>query len=144
MHGANPGDWLCAQLRLRMDRANDDDRAFHPLSSDLAALRHIFFDPAQGDVELKAAIAKLRARLETCRQAVNGVYTHFEENAISVGIVSMLRQLRERIVRVRELLDTLTSAALRGHASAASYGRVGAVRLAVFLCPASDDFLTTW
>ena len=98
------------ELRLRMDRANDHDRAFHPLSNDLAELRHIFFDPAQGDEELKAAIAKLRARLETCRQAVNGVYAHFEENGISVGMVFMLRQLRERIVRVRELLDTLTSA----------------------------------
>lgn len=99
------------ELRLRMDRASDDDRAFHPLSNDLAELRHIFFDPEQGDEELKAAIAKLRARLETCRQAANGVYAHFEENGISVGMVFMLRQLRERIVRVRELLDTLTSAA---------------------------------
>ncbi|MFN5348214.1 MAG: site-specific recombinase [Polaromonas sp.] len=97
------------ELRLRMDRGNDDDRAFHPLSSDLAELRLVFFDPAQGQDELKAAIAKLRARLETCRQAVNGVYTHFEDNGISVGMVFLLRQLRERIVRVRELLDTLTS-----------------------------------
>jgi site-specific recombinase len=97
------------ELRLRMDKGNDHDRAFHPLSGDLAELRHIFFDPAQGDDELKAAIAKLRARLETCRQAVNGVYTHLEDNGISVGMVFMLRQLRERIVRVRELLDTLTS-----------------------------------
>ena len=97
------------ELRLRMDRGNDDDRAFHPLSGDLAELRLIFFDPAQGEDELKAAIAKLRARLEICRQAVNGVYTHLEDNGISVGMVFLLRQLRERIVRVRELLDTLTS-----------------------------------
>ena len=97
------------ELRLRMDRGNDDDRAFHPLSDDLAELRNIFFDPAQRPGELKAAIAKLRARLETCRQAVNGVYAHLEENGISVGMVFMLRQLRERIVRVRELLDTLVS-----------------------------------
>ena len=97
------------ELRLRMNRANDDDRAFHPLSNDLAELRLVFFDPAQGPDELKAAIAKLRARLETCRQAVNGVYAHLQDNGISVGMVFMLRQLRERIVRVRELLDTLTS-----------------------------------
>lgn len=97
------------ELRLRMNRANDDDRAFHPLSNDLAELRLVFFDPAQGPDELKAAIGKLRARLETCRQAVNGVYAHLEDNGISVGMVFMLRQLRERIVRVRELLDTLTS-----------------------------------
>ena len=95
------------ELRLRMDKATGDDRAFHPLSNDLAELRHIFFDPAQGTDEVKAAIAKLRARLETCRQAVNGVYTHLNDNGISVGMVFMLRQLRERIVRVRELLDTL-------------------------------------
>ena len=97
------------ELRLRMDRANDDDRAFHPLSHDLAELRGIFFNPALGDEELKAAIAKLRARLDTCRQAVNSVYAHLNDNGISVGMVFMLRQLRERIVRVRELLDTLTS-----------------------------------
>lgn len=97
------------ELRLRMDRGNDDDRAFHPLSTDLAELRQIFFDPAQGPGELKAAIAKLRTRLETCRQAVNGVYAHLRDNGISVGMVFMLRQLRERIVRVRELLDALTS-----------------------------------
>ena len=98
------------ELRLRMARDNDHDRAFHPLSGDLADLRQIFFDPTPGDEELKAAIAKLRIRLEVCRQAINGVYTHFEANGISIGMVFMLRQLRERIVRVRELLDTLTSA----------------------------------
>ena len=97
------------ELRLRMDRARDDGRAFHPLSNDLAELRQIFFDPTHGDEALKAAIAKLRARLETCRQAVAGVYAHLNDNGISVNLVFMLRQLRERIVRVRELLDTLTA-----------------------------------
>ncbi len=95
------------ELRLRMDKASDNDRAFHPLSDDLAELRSIFFDSSQGDEKVKAAIAKLRARLDTCRQAVNGVYAHLNDNGISVGMVFMLRQLRERIVRVRELLDTL-------------------------------------
>jgi site-specific recombinase len=97
------------ELRLRMDKGNDNDRAFHPLSTDLAELRQIFFDPANRQDELKTAIATLRARLETCRQAASGVYTHLEDNGISVGMVFMLRQLRERIVRVRELLDALTS-----------------------------------
>jgi site-specific recombinase len=98
------------ELRLRMDRANDHDRAFHPLAHDMADLRQLFFDPAYGDGERKAAIAKLRARLDICRQAVNSVYAHFDDNGISVGMVFMLRQLRERIVRVRELLDALMSA----------------------------------
>ena len=37
------------------------------------------------------------------------MYTHFEDNGISVGLVFRLRQLRERIVRVRLLLDCLLS-----------------------------------
>ena len=97
------------ELRLRMDGANDDARAFHPLADDLSRLRNTFFDQSKEQEELQAAVAQLRARLETCRQAVNGVYTHLYENGISVGMVFMLRQLRERIVRVRELLDALTS-----------------------------------
>ena len=114
------------ELRLRMDTANDDDRAFHPLSADLDALRLIFFKIYQknsteviknagsgsltADNEpLDAAIASYRARLETCRQAINGVYVHLQDNGISVGLVFMLRQLRERIVRMRELLDALTT-----------------------------------
>ncbi len=97
------------ELRLRMNGANDDARAFHPLADDLSQLRNTFFDPNRGPEELQAAIAQLRTRLEVCRQAVNSVYTHLEENGISVGMVFMLRQLRERIVRVRELLDALTS-----------------------------------
>ena len=97
------------ELRLRMDTANDDARAFHPLADDLSQLRRTFFDPAKGADELQIAITQLRTRLETCRQAVNSVYAHLYENGISVGMVFMLRQLRERIVRVRELLDALTS-----------------------------------
>ena len=97
------------ELRLRMTGANDDARAFHPLADDMTQLRRVFFDPDQNAEALPAAIAQLRARLETCRQAVSSVYTHLDENGISVGMVFMLRQLRERIVRVRELLDALTS-----------------------------------
>ena len=37
------------------------------------------------------------------------VYTHLEENGISVGLVFRLRQLRERVLRIRELLDCLLS-----------------------------------
>ena len=95
------------QLRLRMDRANDDDRAFHALGSDVDAFRDAFFSPVRDEAALQAAIDQYRTRLDTCRQAVNGVYDHLDKNGISVGMVFMLRQLRERIVRVRELLDAL-------------------------------------
>ena len=101
------------ELRLRMDRANDDDRAFHGLSSDLEALRLAFFSPEPDEAaraaQLQGAIDQFRERLETCRQALGGVYSHLNDNGISVGMVFLLRQLRERIVRVRELLDALVA-----------------------------------
>jgi site-specific recombinase len=37
------------------------------------------------------------------------VYAHLDEHGISVGLVFRLRQLRERILRIRELLDCLLS-----------------------------------
>ena len=97
------------QLRLRMDRANDDDRAFHALAGDVDAFRAAFFSPVRDEAALQAAVDQYRTRLDTCRQAINGVYEHLDKNGISVGMVFMLRQLRERIVRVRELLDALIS-----------------------------------
>lgn len=97
------------QLRLRMDRANDDDRAFHALSGDVDAFRAAFFGPVRDEAALQAAIDQYRTRLDTCRQAINGVYDHLDKNGISVGMVFMLRQLRERILRVRELLDALVT-----------------------------------
>ena len=97
------------QLRLRMDRANDDDRAFHALAGDVDAFRDAFFSPLRDEAALQGAIDQYRTRLDTCRQAINGVYDHLDKNGISVGMVFMLRQLRERILRVRELLDALIS-----------------------------------
>jgi hypothetical protein len=73
-------------------------------------------EPARGSAarlrtpdRLNEAAQRLRERLEACRAAAATVYTHFEDNGISVGLVFRLRQLRERIVRVRELLDCLLS-----------------------------------
>ena len=106
---------LAPELRLRMDRTHTDTRAFHGLSGDVEELNHLFFSPSassyddNGDARLQAVIAQYLARLEACRQAINSVYTHLDQNGISVGMVFLLRQLRERIVRVRELLDALVS-----------------------------------
>lgn len=97
------------ELRLRMDKTSEGARAFHPLPADLDELRKVFFSPARDDTQLHASINQFRSRLDSCRQAVSTVYTHLDENGISVGMVFLLRQLRERIVRVRELLDALVS-----------------------------------
>jgi site-specific recombinase len=101
------------ELRLRMDAITQDSRVFHALASDVDKLRIEFFNSAvktEGtSPALDAAMATYRERLDACRQAVNSVYTHLEDNGISVGMVFRLRQLRARIVRVRELLDALVA-----------------------------------
>lgn len=97
------------ELRLRMDKAAGDVRAFHALPADVEELRRALFNK-QGDEEtLRLMIQQYRDRLDACRLAVNSVYTHLEENGISIGMVFRLRQLRARIMRVRELLDALLS-----------------------------------
>lgn len=99
------------ELRLRMDRGTDDVRAFHALPGDIEDLRNALFGPQRDEAQLQAVIARYRDRLDACRTAVNSVYAHLEENGISIGMVFRLRQLRARIMRVRELLDALLSPA---------------------------------
>lgn len=97
------------ELRLRMDRASPHIRAFHALSGDSQLLRSVFFQPVRDEAALLAAVASYRGQLDACRQAVNSIYTHVEENGVSVGMVFRLRQLRARMLRARELLDALLS-----------------------------------
>ena len=97
------------ELRLRMNRASPHARAFHALPADVQALRTVFFQPVRDEAALQAAIQQYRERLDACRQAVNSIYTHLEENGISVGMVFRLRQLRARMLRDRELLEALLS-----------------------------------
>ena len=97
------------ELRLRMDREAQEARAFHALPADVDALRRVFFKVDRDDAELMAVVAQYRERLDACRQAITSIYTHLDEHGISVGMVFRLRQLRARIVRVRELLDALLS-----------------------------------
>ena len=95
------------ELRLRMDRANGDVRAFHALPADVEDLRKALFAAQRDDGQLQEVIAQYRGRLDDCRQTVNSVYAHLEIHGISIGMVFLLRQLRARIMRGRELLDAL-------------------------------------
>jgi site-specific recombinase len=94
------------ELRLRMDDKARTDRAFHAIVSDVDVLRRAVGQTASQEA-VDAAVQQLRERLEACRAAVSSVYAHLDENGISVGVVFRLRQLRERILRVRDLLDIL-------------------------------------
>ena len=95
------------EVRLRMSPAARDARPFHALMAQLERLHHELLRTPTDEVALQAAFTAFRERLDACRAASATVYEHFEDNGISVGLVFRLRQLRERILRIRELLDCL-------------------------------------
>lgn len=101
------------ELRLRMSEEARKAQPFHELVSDVQALRvqvrQLPRDAFADSAELQQAAQQLRGRLDACRQAASTVYAHLEDNGISVGLVFRLRQLRERVLRIRELMDCLLS-----------------------------------
>jgi site-specific recombinase len=100
---------FASEIRVRMSPEAQEQKPFHQLPSDLESLRReVRVHGAQSPEALEAA-ARLRDQLDACRHAAYSVYSHLEEHGVSVGIVFRLRQLRERVVRVKELLDCLQS-----------------------------------
>ena len=109
------------ELRTRMSAQALDAHPFHALAADADAVRRSFGlllgaaagSPAKDEATaaLAGAVQQLKDRLDACRTATNSVYAHLEAHGISVGLVFRLRQLRERVVRVRELMDCLFSPA---------------------------------
>nr|WP_315188425.1 site-specific recombinase [uncultured Albidiferax sp.] len=100
---------VASELRLRMSAAARHDEPFNSLSAEVDALRRAFIATPRELPELEAAAQRLRERLELCRQAAASVYPHLNDHGISVNLVFMLRQLRERLLRVRDLMDCLLS-----------------------------------
>ena len=99
------------ELRLRMSVPAREASPFHDLARDFDVLREAYLaSPEQDDLPRQAALHQFRARLDACRQAAATVYTHLEAHGISVNLVFQLRQLRERVLRIRALLDCLLSA----------------------------------
>jgi site-specific recombinase len=105
------------ELRLRMSREEQAARPFHALPADIEALQLIFFNADRNDAQLLGAVQQYRNRLDDCRRAVNSIYLHLDQHGISIGMVFRLRQLRERFLRVRELLDCLLSSDSAGAAA---------------------------
>ena len=97
------------ELRLRMSEEAREQRPFHDLIRDVESLRVEVLHGLRTPDRLEAAERRLRERLDACRAAIGTVYTHFGDDGISVGLVFRVRQLRTRIVRIRQLLDCLTS-----------------------------------
>jgi site-specific recombinase len=101
---------FASEIRVRMSPAAQAARAFHELPTSFEALRQAVACEGAHSPAALAAAARLREQLDACRQAAYTVYAHLEAHGVSVGIVFRLRQLRERIVRIKELLDCLQSA----------------------------------
>ena len=57
--------------------------------------------------DCSAALQRYKTCLDACRAAAQEVHAHLEENGVSVDLVFRLRQLRERVLRIRLLLDCL-------------------------------------
>lgn len=100
---------FASELRQRMSAPARQMQPFHDLQADVEALRLAFVATPREPLAVDSAATRLRERLEACRQAAASVYPHLNEHGISVGLVFMLRQLRERVLRMRELMDCLIS-----------------------------------
>ena len=100
---------FAAELRQRMSAPSREMQPFHDLPADVENFRAAFAATPREPLAVEAAAARLRERLEACRHAATSVYPHLNEHGISVGLVFLLRQLRERVLRIRELMDCLIS-----------------------------------
>ena len=97
------------ELRLRMGAEARQAQPFHALIRDVESLRVEVLHGLRTPERLQESAQRLRERLDACRSAAASVYSHFEDNGISVGVVFRLRQLRARILRMRELLECVLS-----------------------------------
>ncbi len=98
------------ELRLRMSGSAQNTQPFYSLISHVEDLRKAMLHHSPKAADVAEAEESVRRSLDECRAAVATIYDHFEDNGVSVGVVFRLRQLRMRILRVRELLDCMLSA----------------------------------
>lgn len=104
------------ELRLRMSPTAREAGPFHALGTQQEALASAWLQsPQLPSAECHRALRDFHNQLEDCRHAAATVYTHLEAYGISVNLVFQLRQLRERVLRIRALLDCLFSSTPNQH-----------------------------
>lgn len=91
------------EVRARLSDATHRDNPFLQLASDWDHTVALW----QQGVDLTDTLLRYKAGLEACRLAAQDVVAHLENNGISVDLVFRLRQLRERILRIRLLLECI-------------------------------------
>jgi len=92
-----------SEFRVRMNAAHRESNPFQSLVADFDAVRLAI--TMRTDVSEPAA--HFKKRLDICRHAAASVYGHLDAHGVSMDLVFRLRQLRERILRIRILLDCL-------------------------------------
>lgn len=97
------------EIRLRMSDDALAARTFQALPMAFERLRTAVLEHGPQSGEAWLASDALRQQLDACRHAAYTVYAHLQEHGISVGIVFRLRQLRERVLRIKALLEVLQS-----------------------------------
>jgi site-specific recombinase len=98
------------EIRQRMTTATHTASPFHALAADADALRMAWIALRNGHGtrdQVEHASQHFRQQLDACRHAAATAYTHLDAHGISVDLVFRLRQLRERVLRIRALLDCL-------------------------------------
>ena len=91
-------------VRLRMSTEPAHRRAFVELPMVFESVRQAVLASGRQSAPALVAIGQLREQLDACRAAAATVYAHLQEHGISVHIEFQLRQLRQRIIRVKALL----------------------------------------
>ena len=93
-----------ADVRLRMSPEAREQRPFLDLPIVFETLRQAVLTHGRQSAPALVAVGQLREQLDACRAGAATVYTHLQEHGISVHIEFQLRQMRQRIIRVKALL----------------------------------------
>jgi len=93
-----------AEIRVRMAPEVQRQRPFVRLPIVFENLRQAVQAHGRNGAPAQVALGELREQLDACRAAASTVYEHLAEHGISVHIEFQLRQLRQRIIRVKALL----------------------------------------
>ena len=97
------------EVRTRLADTAWAQRTFHDVPQRVEQLGLALQQGGPSGDAARAAAHALRQQLDACRNAIQSVYDHLQEHGISVGIVFALRQMRQRILRMKALADLLTS-----------------------------------
>jgi site-specific recombinase len=96
-----------AELRPKQNTASDIMNPFEALTHSVQKFKVAFEHRLDRPGDVKLIATQLSECLESCRLNASSIYAHLQEHGVSISIVFQVRQLRERIVRLKDLIDCL-------------------------------------